>query len=329
MNGTSVSLRRMAISACFSIFFSLGMFGTNAMATGLGRAPDAASSALSAVFSCMDWRVVGLCFWLKCGWKGCKVKVSLKIRNYAPSAYTTSFVDTSALSVAGLSLIDSSGSIEARRRSGEARDHQTFRDADLYGHPLNAGAFMAAAGLGLVCPARTVPMFPYFESYLDAAVWRDVVTVESLYPASIIPGLREIGHFPTNTWGNLFPRTGRVVQQEEPKVGAVIAQRVGDIVTRTGQPHVYVPLSAVKSSSFGMKYWDPGPLVENDPSTGKWQMFHPVVDHSCYAFGQNDTAGMTSWSDGRRSADGEYAFNLWQPYTCCKDRGKFLFDINF
>jgi len=299
-----------------------------APASGLWRAPDAAKSAIDALPACLRWRIVGLCFWLDCGWHGCHVRVSLKTRNYAPDAFATTFTSDMALT-------DAAGHIEARKHEGGARDHQIFRDADLYGHPLGAAGFLGAAakivgiGAGLLCLPRTVPLFPYFESTLDAAAWRGIVPIESLYPASTIPGLREIGSFPANTWGNLYPRTGRVVQQEEPKAGAVLVQRAGDIATRTGQPHAYVPLSALQTSGSGMRYWNPGPLVEGNADTGTWQMFHPREDHSCYAFGTNDASGGSSWSDGRRSADGEYAFNLWRPYTCCRDRGIFLFSIDF
>lgn len=298
------------------------------VASGLDHASDAASSAASASFSCMKWRIVGLCFWLHCSLKGCKVRTSLKIFNYAPEAYTTVFANVGP-GPFSVPSVDGVGNIEARK-GALPRDHQILRDADLFGHPLGASlGALSGLGLNLVCPSRAVPMFPYFESPLDAAVWRGIAPVESLYPASMIPGLREIGHWPDNTWGNLYPRTGRVVQQEEPKAAAVIAQRVGDIATRWNQPHVYVPLPAVRTGDFGKKYWNPPPLMENMGGTGTWQMFYPKVDTSCYVFGNDDSGGTTSWSDGRRSEDGAYAFNLWRPYRCCQKRGKFLFDIEF
>ncbi len=315
-------------AAAFALCVAIGFAGTT-YGTGITRAPQATTAATAGLLSCMKWRVAGLCFWLKCGFFGCKVKVSPKIFNYAPEAFTTTFTKT-GIGPISLPLIDGAGNIEQRKGKGWARDHQIFRDADLYGHPLGAAiAGLSGLSLGLICASRAVPMFPYFESPLDAVTWRGIAPVESLYPAAFIPGLREIGSFPLNTWGNVYPRTGRVVQQSEPKAGAVIAQRVGDIVTRTGQPHVYVPLSSVRMGTFGMKYWDPPPLKEADPSTGTWQMFHPKLDKSCYAFGDNDSLSLASWSDLRRSADGEYGFNLWRPYKCCLALGKFLFSIDF
>ena len=322
--------RRLALAACFVFAFSAFSMREPAAESvqTVQKTADAASAAAKAIFSCMKWKIVGLCFWLHCSLKGCKVKTSLKVFNYAPEAYVTVLPYVGQGSFVSSSL-DASGNIEARK--GKApRDHQTQRDAALFGHPLGASLIgLSGLGAGLVCPSRAVPTFPYYKSPLDAAVWRGMVSIESLYPAASIPGLREIGAWPTATWGNLFPRTGRVVQQEEPKAAAVIAQRVGDIVTRWNQPHVYVPLPAVRTGDFGMKYWDPPALLENSAWTGTWQMFRPKVDTNCYVFGIDDSSGTKSWSDGRRSEDGAYAFNLWRPYRCCKKRGKFLFDIDF
>ena len=92
------------------------------------------------------------------------------------------------------------------------------------------------------------------------------------------------------TWGGVYPRTGWTTQAEEPKAAAINAQRAGDIVTRAGQPHVYVALSDDPymfgdlisivddwvDEGFGElvnhwypvfsgeKVWPPGPLVEKD-----------------------------------------------------------------
>jgi hypothetical protein len=65
---------------------------------------------------------------------------------------------------------------------------------------------------------------------------------EEVYPQTWIPGIREIGHFPLNTWGSTYPRGGTATQADEAKMAAVIAQRSADIVTRKNQPHVYLAL---------------------------------------------------------------------------------------
>jgi integrating conjugative element protein (TIGR03756 family) len=295
----------------------------------------------AALPQCLRWRLTGICLWLRCGFRGCRIRVSPRVFNYAPDAVVTTHNAAAqhpwvelrpvlAAANAGLAglvggFADASGSVEGRREQGNpvrGRDHQTFREADLVGHPFSASGLVLGAA-GLVCPPRTVPLMPYFVSTLDALAWREIVPIESLYPASLIPGLKEIGNWPVNTWGNVYPRTGMALQQEEPKAAAILAQRVGDITTRSAQPHVYVPLSQAQLS-WGMRYWNPPALEPNDERTGSWQMLEPRADTSCYAFGRNDALGLSSWSDGRRDPGGDYQFNLWRPYSCCRRLGTFL-----
>jgi len=308
-----------------AFFLACAVFFSSTAQAGLLFAPQASATAIAGLPMCLKWRPIGICVWLSCSLSGCKVRTSIKVQNYVPEAFV-------AVTTMDLALQDSAGHIEKRKSNKQTRDHQIFRAADLYGHPLSSTSFVGLAGKlpgvsGLVCLPRSIPLMPYFESALDYLVWRSIVPIESLYPAAWIPGLREIGTFPLNTWGNVYPRTGRVLQQSEPKAAAVIAQRVGDITTRKFQPHVYVPLDSVKLPSFGVKYWGPGPLYEHNAWTGTWQMIHPRPDPYCYPFGNNDSFSPIGWSDFRRSDTGNYAFNLWRPYKCCKRKGIYLFSI--
>ncbi|MCP4995411.1 MAG: TIGR03756 family integrating conjugative element protein, partial [Gammaproteobacteria bacterium] len=221
--------------------------------------------------------------------------------------------------------IDSAGN----RTEGGAgqRDHKNlvYRETDAIGHPLSSLSGLVA-GVGLLCPSQTTSLLPYFQSGLDALSWRQEVP-EIFYPASLIPGLRELGSWPLQTWGGVYPRTGWTTQAEEPKAAAINAQRAGDIVTRTGQPHVYVP---VTGSSGSGRVWPPGPLREKDRRTGTWQMLVPRSESSCNVFGTNDLANFTGWGGGRVDRQGDYAWNLWRPYKCCQRRGQwFLFDIDW
>ena len=298
----------------------------------------------AAIPQCLRWRLTGICVWLVRRNGRWRIRVSPRVFNYAPDAVVTAHNDAGnhpwvelnpilASANAGLAglvggVADAAASVEGRRERGNpdrGRDHQTFREADLIGHPFGLTGW-ALGTVGLVCPPRTVPMLPYFVSTLDALTWREIVPVESLYPASLIPGMKEIGNWPANTWGNVFPRTGMALQQEEPKAGAILAQRAGEITTRSGQPHVYVPLTW-SQRNWGMRYWNPPALEPNDEGTGSWQMLEPTADTNCYGFGENDSLSLSSWSDGRKDAGGDYQFNLWRPYTCCRRRGRFLFAV--
>ncbi len=313
--------------------------------TGTITTPQIIARTTTAAFSCMQWMPIGLCFWLRCSISGCRVRTSIKIGHYNPDLVVSAYnelggnpwaeirvtLGLAQKAAAGGSLgallpvpIDSAGN---RTESASRRDHKNliYRETDAIGHPLASLSGIGAAG-GLVCPSQSAPLFPYFQSGLDALSWRQEVP-EIFYPASFIPGLRELGTWPLQTWGGVYPRTGWTTQSDEPKAAALNAQRAGDIVTRVGQPHVYVPVIGSPGSG---KVWPPGPLVERDGTTGTWQMLSPKPESSCNVFGTNDLLSLTAWGGGRVDNGGDYVWNLWRPYKCCGSRGPwFLFDIDW
>lgn len=302
-------------------------------------------NTLRAAVACANWRPSGICFWLRCGFSGCRIRTTLKVSHYNPdlvvSAYnelggnpwqeiraTLGTAQRSAVNGLLGSMIRAPLGSAGNRTEGTtaARDHKNmlFRETDAVGHPLASLSGL----LGYVCPSATVSLFPYFQSGLDALAWRTEVP-EIFYAASSIPGQREIGNWPANTWGGVFPRTGWTVQTDEPKAAAINSQRAGDIITRSGQPHIYVTIPTGTHTTRGMRTWRPGPLKENDPRTGTWQMLVPVSQPSCEVFGVNDVFNFTGWGGGKVDPEGDYVFNLWRPYSCCRDRGRYLFSIDF
>lgn len=50
------------------------------------------SSALSP--DCLEYRVVGICYWLYCTPFGCSVRTSVKVRHYVPDAVVSSYSNT-------------------------------------------------------------------------------------------------------------------------------------------------------------------------------------------------------------------------------------------
>ena len=313
--------------------------------TGTITTPQIFAQTTTAALSCMQWMPVGACFWLRCSFSGCRVRTSIKVGHYNPDLVVSTYNElggnpwaeihatlglaqkAAARGLLGSLLpvpIDSAGN---RTEGASERDHKNliYRETDAIGHPLSSLSGLVS-GVGLLCPSQTTSFLPYFQSGLDALSWRQEVP-EIFYPASLIPGLRELGTWPLQSWGGVYPRTGWTTQAEEPKAAAINAQRAGDIVTRTGQPHVYVP---VTGSSGSMKVWPPGPLVEKDRTTGTWQMLLPKPELSCSVFGTNDLASFTGWGGGRVDSEGDYVWNLWRPYQCCRRRGQvFLFNIDW
>lgn len=222
--------------------------------------------------------------------------------------------------------IESAGNRTEGGRGNKDHRNLIFRETDVIGHPVSSLSGILV-GTGYLCESETTSFYPYFMSGLDALSWRMEIP-EMFYAASLIPGLREIGNWPLQTWGGVYPRTGWTTQAEEPKAAAINAQRAGDIVTRDNQPHIYEQIEP--SSSSDQRLWSPGPLKENDPATGEWQMLLPKAESSCAVFGTNDLASVNGWGGGRVDVGGDYVWNLWRPYQCCERKGQFfLFDINW
>ena len=182
-------------------------------------------------------------------------------------------------------------------------------------------------GSGYFCPPAVTPFMPYFDSLLDAWTWRDEFPAELLYPASWIPGMRELGAFPLYTWGNIYPRDGHLTQVHPVKNAALLAQRIADIVSRPSQPHIYI---RPQTNNGGFQYFDgDGPITEFDKHH-QWQRLYPNAEHSCSQFGSNDTVALQSYGDNQGTVDDSYAFNLWRRYECCQRQGQvFLGSVAF
>jgi integrating conjugative element protein (TIGR03756 family) len=308
--------------------------GLGLLAAGTGRADlDTASLLASAAsLSCARIQPVGTCFWLVCTPFGCEVETSVKLGHYNPdlvvsatnglgkipwselrailAGLETAGAGTAIAAMGGIATaLATAGGIgggTAASPGQHGRLNLAYKEAQALGHP--------AAGQ-IYCPSAAQGFQPYYLSGLDAVGWRWQIP-EMLYPESFVPGLREIGHWPANTWGAVYPRSGRLFQSDDPKVAAVLAQRVGDLVTRTGQPRIYTELeSGGLFQANGKLAWRPNPLREGDARTGDWQRLIPGPSPSCAVFGRNDSASLAGWAGGKVAASGDYAWTLWRPYV--------------
>lgn len=289
--------------------------------------------------SCLNYCITGVCVWLKCTLTGCKIKTSPKVSHYNPDLVVSVYDQPGnnpwreAERLFGQMERRLTGTLVGlfhqapaggghRTENGNAAIDQSLRykEATAIGHPLSLLSDVAGQ-TGLFCPSEANALVPYFSSSLDSLTWR-LGLPERLYLFNLLPGRRVVGSGFFQQWGPVWPRTGFINQKDDAKAAAVIAQRVGNIVTQTRQPHVYLPL---QGNGF-RRSWLPGELRENDPGTGVWQMLAPKLDRQCYAFGENDLLG-PAWSRGRQSEDKRYAYSLWRPYECCKDKGSYLFTV--
>lgn len=296
------------------------MHGAAAPAFALNTATITAS-VLSP--DCLEYRVAGICYWLFCTPFGCSVRTSVKVRHYIPDAVVSSYSNTGEnpwLEVRALSLPNTTAQAGGDGTTNLEHENNLskFKNADVIGHPGGAVLGQFASASGYSCEGANTAFMPYLLSTLDTVAWRYNLP-EAVYPEALAPGMREIGtRTSLNLWGAVYPRGGFLHQSDDYKSGAVVAQRAGDIVTRSGQIHVYQPLLATARDG----YWPAGELVEGDASTGKWQELTPTMSSSCAVFPH---------SNPRVQAQlGDYAWALWRPYSCCQRRGQtFLGSTDF
>lgn len=265
--------------------------------------------------TCMDYRIVGVCYWLRCTPFGCKVKTSAKVGHYVPDAVVSSYASTgqnpwTEVKMLSAATSTSKGGGSGTTNSAHENNLAAFKNVDVIGHPGIIAFNAFASGSGYACSGAGTPYVPNMLSTLDYVAWRYGVP-ESVFPQSVTPGVREIGSRSTlNLWGNVYPRSGFLHQADDYKAAAVMAQRAGDVVTRNGQVHVYQPLIAMPQPG----YWPAGELRETEIRTGKWQQLAPITSPTCSVF--------PDASPALQATDGGYAWALWRPYSCCKREGQ-------
>jgi integrating conjugative element protein, PFL_4710 family len=311
-----MKLKKMTLSRlCIAI--ALTSISGQASESGQSSLNTASIMASSASTSCLDYKVVGTCFWLFCTKFGCKIRTSTKIKHYIPEVVVSSYNHQGQNPWVEMNFL--SNGVKGGDYQSPHKDYTqaTFKNVDVIGHPQGAISQMLNS-TGYYCKSQTTPFVPYYLSGLDFLAWRFGVP-EMVYPEALIPGMREI-RANGDTWGNIYPRAGTVTQVHDYKASAVTAHRVADVVTNTFQPHVYIPIAKKDNQSNGE--WFPPPVKEGDAKTHKWQQLHPVTSQSCAIFPDNPPSML--------SENGSYAWALWRPYKCCKKRGQtFLYSIDW
>ena len=289
---------------------SLGAFSLPALAL---NTASLTQSALSP--ACLAYKVIGVCFWLSCTPFSCEIETSIRVQHFNPDLVVSSYAATGENPWAEMAAL--SAPIPGAEGGGNLITPNTrrdnlprFKNVDAIGHPGGWAVSQLAAQSGLACASGALAFQPYFLSTLDTLAWRYAIP-ESLYPEALTPGLREVGsQLAGEMWGNVYPRHGFLVQPDDFKAAAVMAQRAADLVTRNGQPHVYLPLTPAARAG----YWPPPPVLENDPSTHHWQPLVPEVQDNCAVFP----------TEAVQAEDGAYAWALWRPYSCCERKGQVL-----
>ena len=217
------------------------------------------------------------------------------------------------------------------------QDGLHFFETDIVGNPVAdlAGKFPGH----FMCRSDTSPMHPYYVSTTDHVLWRGPKWNLDLTP-------REVGESIRNTWGPLDPRSGFVLQHHATKAAAVCAARAADIVTRDAGEHDADPYTGGEGTARSVLHGDTSARTRgtceqsggnwqdikgvgkcrratwrqwrkaHDSLSDNWQMIVPHASRECQAFGTANAPAT--------AADGEYAWQWWQEYRCCKKRGIYL-----
>lgn len=211
--GDKMKLKKMTLSGlCIAI--ALTSISGQASESGQSSLNTASIMASSASTSCLDYKVVGTCFWLFCTKFGCKIRTSTKIKHYIPEVVVSSYNHQAQNPWMEMNFL--SNGVKGGDYQSPHKDYTqaTFKNVDVIGHPQGAISQMLNS-TGYYCKSQTTPFVPYYLSGLDFLAWRFGVP-EMVYPEALIPGMREI-RANGDTWGNIYPRAGTVTQVHDYK----------------------------------------------------------------------------------------------------------------
>ncbi len=305
---------------------------------------------------CLEWKISGMCIWLKCSLFGCRIVTTPRISHRLPDFVVAAYPQTGHSPwPAGIrqvieektqiTEVFSGGGITGVGATRLLHDELKFNEVDVIGGPVAQQSGVQR----FLCRSLSQPLFPYFISLHDALEWRNGLA-ESKRREALHPGLREIGSWPDFSWGSVFPRTGFVIQAHAGKAAAVASQRAIDIVLRDNTAHVtgkqtlpmsgqfsrgdVTAMSAQDCSRSGGRWQQTSKLNNSgqcmqqvwhqwlgsgNEKTDRWQMLLPHSTNRCETFGEQP-----EWPHPQVSRSGQYLWNYWVQYKCCVKAGGIL-----
>lgn len=277
---------------------------------------DITQSAVECT-DCMDWKLLGICYWLKCSFFDCEIRESTRVGHYMPDLVVSSYsAKTEWDEMRGVNPIP----VAVIHQTESYRDQATplnFKNVDIFAHPALTVFNGFSESSDLFCESMLkVPLVPIFLSGLDPA-WNDPA-VERLYPQSAIglPKFKTGITLPLlgdGYWAPLYPRCGWGAHPYDAVNAAVAAHRASEIVTRTTQPHVYTSAQGKCKS----KCWAPDPVDVNEHHDNRFQMLAPNMEMNTKSF-----EGPVTWANGKTTLRESYTWTLWRYYTCCIKKGQ-------
>lgn len=297
------------------------LFGLLLVASSQGNAKDLNGAGITQAAigctDCLDWKVSGICFWLKCSWLGCSIETSVRVSHWIPDFVVSSYSGGESPWSETQSWNTDEPTVITHLSSDRGDTNADFKKVDVIGHPATL-VFEALNSTGYFCTSCATAYMPYFVSQYDRLGWAS--GIPEMFSLDALMSRRVMGRA-TVRFGNIYPRTGWSVHSEDPKSAALTAQRAVDLVTSDDRSaRVYQPVG----TDCGNKCWAPPPVRENDSSTHRWQMLTPVKQGDWEIFGQR-----SGWANGKYHGSEQYAWSIWRPYSCCEPQGSFLFSVNW
>lgn len=303
----------------FAIICSSLIIFNNAMAD-INSATITAATA-KAIPNCLHWRPIGECVWFS-PYTG--YSQTLLVEYYSPDVVVSVFNKpgdnpwteiNESLDKAGqaaeqqiVSSLSHDDAGSGQHSYGDIHEQNTFfKQADVVGNP-----GLVTMNQPELLSSTASPLTPYYQSMLDAAMWRGFPNVPPVLAeegyAIVADVTRHVGTLPIN-WGGIYPHEGKVATTNDAKAAAVIAQRAGDLITSTAIPgHIYQPLS----NQCGV-HCEAAPIKENSDKT-QFQMISPIQENTCDYFGKTLTYG----EDAEKQTNGAYAWIIWRYYRGCR-----------
>lgn len=83
------TVAKLVVGMLFCMVCLLPMY--NACASDTINSLEVVKNTLKGLTHCLDYRIVGLCFWLRCSPMGCHIETTLKVVHYLPDGVVSSY----------------------------------------------------------------------------------------------------------------------------------------------------------------------------------------------------------------------------------------------
>ena len=307
------------------------------------------SETFAVGFTCMEYKITGICFWVRWTMFGPKFSSSFMVNHYVPDTYVD--VHHNPLSPASdetmtglaraiteplsgvLSGVMLGGSGVGQHGAGEdsVNNSLSYNESLVIGNPGNIlfsaiyGSILRSIGY---CQPPTSPFMPYQASTTSMMAWRvGMSPVETVAAAKLLfpmgRPMRAVGDNGMTHYGPVLARSGWVNQPSHFKTGAIVANRAVSVtadwlIPGVAAGHWAIPLSPVALGAYSYIY----PQTEHFL---KFQMQYPRSHMAamCTRFRISEvdvSEAQYNLANQRRA----WSYVVWRPMHCCRKRGTLI-----